>query len=270
MALLLRIIPDQLSYHPGDVLNATLDVGCRSAKGAGKGAGVQLAAVWVTCTGSERVDASWVSSSYAADVHPAVKQGRRIGRKLFEAQSRPVLREALLTPGFTQRFHFRMQLPEGLPPSFKGTAVQYVYTLEAHAAFSDGTLGPAPGTATSAEAALANGRTASGSGPGQGAAPGRTPPQNQHQPQQQQEQIVRVPLHLWSRTDGQEKRGGSPGGSEDPQPPVALRYNTPSVELGVQLQAARPGGGGAIPAPEDGASSLMHAASRPALLGLDG
>lgn len=41
-------------------------VGCRSAKGAGKGAGVQLAAVWVTCTGSERVDASWVSSSYAA------------------------------------------------------------------------------------------------------------------------------------------------------------------------------------------------------------
>lgn len=48
----------------------------------------------------------------------------------------------------------RMQLPEGLPPSFKGTAVQYVYTLEAHAAFSDGTLGPAPGTATSAEAAL--------------------------------------------------------------------------------------------------------------------
>lgn len=72
------------------------------------------------------------------------------------------------------------------------------------------------------------------------------------------------------QTDGQEKRGGSPGGSEDPQPPVALRYNTPSVELGVQLQAARPGGGGAIPAPEDGASSLMHAASRPALLGLDG
>lgn len=42
-----------------------------------------------------------------ADVHPAVKHGRRISRSMFEAQSRPVLREALLTPGFTQRFHFR-------------------------------------------------------------------------------------------------------------------------------------------------------------------
>ena len=34
----------------------------------------------------------------------------------------------------------RMQLPEELPPSFRGTAVQYIYSLEAHATFSNATL----------------------------------------------------------------------------------------------------------------------------------
>lgn len=44
-----------------------------------------------------------------------------------------------------------MQIPDGLPPSFKGTAVQYVYTLEAHAALSDDSLVriPAPARLTS-------------------------------------------------------------------------------------------------------------------------
>ena len=40
-------------------------------------------------------------------------------------------------PGLTWR---RMQIPDGIPPSFKGTSVQYVYTLEAHAALSDDSL----------------------------------------------------------------------------------------------------------------------------------
>ena len=30
----------------------------------------------------------------------------------------------------------RMQLPEGLPPSFRGTAVRYSYSLEAHSRFT--------------------------------------------------------------------------------------------------------------------------------------
>lgn len=49
-----------------EVSRASLQVACRNVKGSGKGAGVQLSAVWVTCSGSERVDNSWISSSYAS------------------------------------------------------------------------------------------------------------------------------------------------------------------------------------------------------------
>ncbi len=86
---------------------ASLQVACRPARQPGAGTGCQLATVWVEAVGAERVDSSWVACGYAADVPPAARQGRHLVRHLFKAVSRPVLRGALLTPGFVQRFTFR-------------------------------------------------------------------------------------------------------------------------------------------------------------------
>lgn len=245
-------------------MTATLEVACRPARQQGAGTGVQLASVWIEAAGAERVDSSWVAAGYAANVPVAARQGRHLLRHLFHVHSRPVLQHALLTPGFAQRFTFRFRLPEGLPPSFKGTAVKYSYHLEAHARFSTAAVvsqhqRQPSSSSVGSDTAQANGRLPPG-------AEGHR--KLQRGQRQLQQQTARATLNIWPKAEPAERRAGSGSASaaDEAQPPPALRYDVPASDLAVELKAAPADDPAAEQVSPGGAARLMHAASQPAML----
>lgn len=154
-----------------------------------------MAGVRISCSGLELMDTSWVKPTYTADTLPMERYGRRAKRRMFQTSSQPVMRDGLLTPGFSQRFHFKVQLPEKLPPSFKGTAVQYVYSLEARALYSQVLLLPSPASQTSQmEPPAINGKS-----------PSTKHHADDSQHSGQQEQVVKLLLDMRSQGEPPEE-----------------------------------------------------------------
>ncbi|KAK9827403.1 hypothetical protein WJX81_008568 [Elliptochloris bilobata] len=125
------------AYRPGDSITATLEV--RNA--AGQGA-LELYAVVLELLGTERVDRSWVSAAYQADLPPQEKDGRREVREVLRSPAVRLAQDSRLSPGETRFWLRRAKLPEVLPPSFKGVSTRYAYMLQATAHFKAPHAGP--------------------------------------------------------------------------------------------------------------------------------
>lgn len=136
MALRLRLTPDRASYRPGDVLAAVVEVVTEPVAGAVQAATTHLEALQVELCALERVDINWVAGQYRNGTAITEKDNRRITRPLLKMKPVRLCEQTVLLPGSRRLYLVRIQLPDILPPSFKGSAVRYSYQLEARATFA--------------------------------------------------------------------------------------------------------------------------------------
>ncbi|KAL3158772.1 hypothetical protein ABBQ32_011500 [Trebouxia sp. C0010 RCD-2024] len=136
MALRLRITPDRTSYRPGDVLAAVVEVVTEPVSGAIQAAATHLEALQLELCAFERVDLNWVSAKYRMGSTVTEKDHRRITWPLLNMKPVRLCKQSTLLPGSRRLYLVRIQLPDSLPPSFKGSAVRYTYQLEAKATFA--------------------------------------------------------------------------------------------------------------------------------------
>ncbi|KAF8058458.1 hypothetical protein HT031_005582 [Scenedesmus sp. PABB004] len=120
-------------YFPGEVVKVLVKV--RRLPDAPPPPGGDALSLSFECAGSERVDPSWVGALYRPEV-TATKDSRV---PLLEGGSDPGL-----GPG-GREFVVRLRLPARLPPSYRGTAVRYVYAASLTARLTP--TGAAPGGA---------------------------------------------------------------------------------------------------------------------------
>lgn len=152
-----------------------LQVVTEPVAGAVQAAATHLEALQLELCASERVDLNWVSAKYRAGTTITEKDNRRITRPLLRMKPVRLCEQTTLLPGSRRLYlvrsafvglkqfflntaspdqsaaHLcvdhpavtpvltataRIQLPDALPPSFKGSAVRYSYQLEARANFA--------------------------------------------------------------------------------------------------------------------------------------
>eukprot|EP01026_Neomeris_dumetosa_P024641 TRINITY_DN2043_c0_g1_i9.p2 TRINITY_DN2043_c0_g1~~TRINITY_DN2043_c0_g1_i9.p2 ORF type:complete len:400 (-),score=58.62 TRINITY_DN2043_c0_g1_i9:39-1238(-) len=87
----------------------------------------------VEFVGQERLDLQWVKP-YTDGRQPILKDGRKQIFEIFKC-SQTLFEEQLIQSGDSIRCLVRLKLPSQLPPSFKGKAVRYMYTLVASAKY---------------------------------------------------------------------------------------------------------------------------------------
>ncbi|KAL0039325.1 hypothetical protein WJX79_003514 [Trebouxia sp. C0005] len=136
MALRLRVTPDRASYRPGDVLAAVVEAVTEPVSGAVQAAATHLEALQIELCASERVDLNWVTGKYRAGSSVTEQDNRRVARPVLTMKPVRLCEHSTLLPGSRRLYLVRIQLPDTLPPSFKGSAVRYSYQLEAKATFA--------------------------------------------------------------------------------------------------------------------------------------
>lgn len=136
MALRLRVTPDRASYRPGDVLAAVVEAVTEPVTGAVQAAATHLEALQIELCAAERVDLNWVTGQYRTGSSITEKDNRRVTRAMLQMKPIRLCERATLLPGSRRLYLVRIQLPDTLPPSFKGSAVRYSYQLEAKATFA--------------------------------------------------------------------------------------------------------------------------------------
>jgi hypothetical protein len=77
---------------------------------------IHVAELVVECFGIERVDPSWISSLYLADV-PSVKDHRRVSRKIFSCEPIKLLSSQHLLPGHLAEYAVRWAVQQLYPCS---------------------------------------------------------------------------------------------------------------------------------------------------------
>lgn len=111
----------------------------------------------MTLIGTEQVDPAYISSTFHKDV-PAdpVRNSRRLSRIIFKTPPTQLLQACSLQQGerrritlrcaiiskanndllsHTHQLHLSMDLPEHLPPSFRGACVKFDYSFQAEARY---------------------------------------------------------------------------------------------------------------------------------------
>jgi hypothetical protein len=117
------------AYRPGAAVTALL--ACPPPP-----RGLALAELEVSFVGVERVDTSWVAATYRRGEAPLNADRRRVQRRVCAARLQAAAQGGAGGAGAPRRFLVRFELPPWLPPTFRGTAVRYSYTLEATAAYA--------------------------------------------------------------------------------------------------------------------------------------
>ncbi|GBF93504.1 hypothetical protein Rsub_06637 [Raphidocelis subcapitata] len=152
----LSVALNKRGYLPGEVVKilvkATRTGGAAAAAlgadgGGGDGGSAQLT---LECGGAEKVDPGWVQSLYQPQV-PAQKDTKRLVRAVFATGQLPLYDGDDWPPGTTRAFTVSFRLPGRIPPSFRGSAVHFVYSATARATVTPAAAGkPATPVATQA------------------------------------------------------------------------------------------------------------------------
>ena len=133
--VVLDLCQNSYGYLPGETVTALLQVSgyresIRSSDGDPSSLDtVCLDEVIVECIGVERVDTSWVSKEYRKGVASLTTDSRRVQRHVIHGKLR-----AATEGGFGDQdcrvFMVRFDLPEWIPPTFKGMTVRYTYFVD--------------------------------------------------------------------------------------------------------------------------------------------
>ena len=134
-AVVLDLCQNSYGYLPGETVTALLQVSgyrepIRSADSdLSSLETISLDDVIVECVGVERVDTSWVSKEYRKGVASLTTDSRRVQRHVIHGKLR-----AATEGGFGDQdcrvFVVRFDLPEWIPPTFKGMTVRYTYFVD--------------------------------------------------------------------------------------------------------------------------------------------
>eukprot|EP00887_Chlorella_sp_A99_P002645 scaffold6.g2645.t1 len=126
----LVLAPAAAGFRPGETVTALLQASTSQPDG------VELQEVEIHVTGLERVDSSWVSPAYRKDA-PAVNSDRRKVQRLVIHSRLQAATQGAFSDSSLRRFIIRFALPNWLPPTFRGTAVRYSYTLQASVTYRE-------------------------------------------------------------------------------------------------------------------------------------
>ncbi|KAL3695876.1 hypothetical protein R1sor_009952 [Riccia sorocarpa] len=148
----LHVTMDKPAYRPGDIVVATIDVRNDGATANKTGAvaktladAVLMEDLLVEVKGIERVDPQWLVTT---KLPPGPKQ-RRGERTILESSSTSIVSNVMIALGENKTYMVRTLLPKVLPPSYRGTAVRYIFyiTVSMRWSFSvveNGHGGPTP------------------------------------------------------------------------------------------------------------------------------
>mmetsp|Transcript_21272 Transcript_21272/g.46656 ORF Transcript_21272/g.46656 Transcript_21272/m.46656 type:complete len:540 (-) Transcript_21272:86-1705(-) len=122
------------SFWPGQTLGATINL---EAPQAGKQSStppqsVRLISLVAQCIGFERKDSLWIRGSTTAPSGDAVGTSAAMSkgeRVVFKSAAANLLGACTLPPGGRRWFEVQAALPAMLPPSHRGTAVRWRYSL---------------------------------------------------------------------------------------------------------------------------------------------
>lgn len=84
----------------------------------------------IEAVGTERIDRNFVFTYHPAE-SPVETDGRRETREIFRHHWAVVARAQIVAPGASKAWLILLQLPEDIPPTYRGTAVRYAYQLQA-------------------------------------------------------------------------------------------------------------------------------------------
>ncbi|KAK9918728.1 hypothetical protein WJX75_006323 [Coccomyxa subellipsoidea] len=280
MPLRVLLTPTRASYCSGDSFTATLEVSNESGMPDVFNGPIEVATVNVDFSGSERIDRSWVSSSYQPASVQFLREGKREVRQILRTPpARLVMQDTVLIPGESRRWLLRCRLPRTLPPSFKGVAARFSYQLQATVQFAlPKQLPSLPSIPLSSSAAVladshelgrgnpfasAISAAASNDGAGSWSRRGSSgslaqstslplpPSENLRAPSRYQTVVASAPVHLWPAWDPSERRGGVgsvAAGDDAEQMPVAYQLGLSHRDLTIDFQElgreGEPGGSG--------------------------
>ncbi|EFN58536.1 hypothetical protein CHLNCDRAFT_140640 [Chlorella variabilis] len=110
--------------RPGETVTALLQVSCSQPEA------VELQEVEIEFSGIERIDTSWVQPAYRRATPPINADKRKVQRHVVQSRLQAAT-QGTFSDLSLRRFVVRFTLPAWLPPTFRGTAVRYLYYLEA-------------------------------------------------------------------------------------------------------------------------------------------
>eukprot|EP00959_Pyramimonas_sp_CCMP1952_P122565 2562354-Pyramimonas_sp.AAC.1 len=122
------------SFWPGQTLGATINLEFPQAgkESTSPTQSVRLLSLVAQCVGFERQDSLWIRRSQtapggdAAGTSASMSRGERV---VFKSATANLLGACTLPPGARRWFDIQAALPAVLPPSHRGTAVRWRYTL---------------------------------------------------------------------------------------------------------------------------------------------
>ncbi|KAL4857998.1 Suppressor of tumorigenicity 14 [Chlorella vulgaris] len=211
--------------RPGETVTAMLQVSCSQPEA------VELQEVQIEFVGIERVDTSWVQPSYRREHPPINTDKRKVQRHVLKSRLQAAT-QGTFSDLSLRRFVVRFTLPAWLPPTFRGTAVRYLYCLQAVVKYR---------AAGSMERSSSSGGGAGGGGGSNGDA--AAPPAASV--------ATRIPLHIWPakllQLEGATERGaagGLPsaaGAAANGVPATPAAIGLPSEEMPIKCWEIGPG-----------------------------
>lgn len=127
----LKVTLEKNVYRPGDMVVATIKIINESPEGRLgtvrdlTADAVLIESLSVDVRGIEKVDPQWLVTPKPP---PGSKQ-RRGERTMLKSSSAVIVSNALIFQGSSNSYMVRTSLPELLPPTFRGTAVRYLYYI---------------------------------------------------------------------------------------------------------------------------------------------
>ncbi|KAJ6841436.1 uncharacterized protein M6B38_306115 [Iris pallida] len=124
----LKLKTDKEIYRPGDLVVITVEISSTEvSKPSGQSSdavpSVLVDNLGFEIKGVEKLDPQWFSTQ---KLQPGSKQRR--GERLFlECSAQSIISKVILSSGSTKTYMVRAELPKNLPPSYRGTAIRYIY-----------------------------------------------------------------------------------------------------------------------------------------------
>ncbi|ONK70164.1 uncharacterized protein A4U43_C05F30930 [Asparagus officinalis] len=122
-----KIQTDKEVYRPGDPVDVTIEIGNPRSEGQLENGicSFLVDSLSFEVKGIEKLDPQWFATQKPL---PGSKQRR--GEHLFLHCTTPsIISKVIVSSGCTKTYIVRGELPEILPPSYKGTSIRYIYYI---------------------------------------------------------------------------------------------------------------------------------------------
>ncbi|KAG2486186.1 hypothetical protein HYH03_015148 [Edaphochlamys debaryana] len=144
MALQVNLTLSKTYFLPGEVVQVSVQI-CNGAytdasavdDGGAQGAPqvIHVKELSFQACGTERTDPSFIHRLHRPEVPVDVADSRKQVRSIFSTEPAVLVSDQALAPHAVQHFQLRFRLPSALPPSFRGSAVRFLYLIQVKAVY---------------------------------------------------------------------------------------------------------------------------------------